>query len=380
MSISNSIYYGLITILETMLRLFPFPTKTGYQRIGHPNADSPVLLTCNFHLTVLRLKRATRGLHYHLLVANSKGINVWCAATGGYLNNHSVISVIKTSGIEDKVNHKTIILPQLAATGVEIKEVKKKTGWTILWGPVYAKDISRFFELNFKSTTSMKTIEFKFSQRIEMAIMWIFLISVILMPIWAPLYKLEAIFLFGQIILTTLLVYITFPLYAKVFQKEKKRKKAFFSLNNSIVFLINLIYASLGLILYVVVYKHDTSWILIRWSIVSFLIVLMMNFDLKGTTPIYKSDSHTDKLFNVKIDKEKCKGAGVCIEVCPRNCYRMDENIKQVTAPRQQYCVQCGACIVQCPLDALYFINKKGEIIKPEIVRKYKLNLMGKRK
>ena len=136
MRVSYYIYYGFVTIVETLLRMFPFPVKTGYQKVGNPDENSPVLLTCNFHLTILRLKKATRGLDYHLLVANSKGINVWCAATGDSLNNHSVISVIKTSGIEEKVNHKKIILPQLAAPGVETKVIQKSVGWKILWGPV----------------------------------------------------------------------------------------------------------------------------------------------------------------------------------------------------------------------------------------------------
>ncbi|MFQ6000166.1 MAG: 4Fe-4S binding protein, partial [Anaerolineae bacterium] len=46
---------------------------------------------------------------------------------------------------------------------------------------------------------------------------------------------------------------------------------------------------------------------------------------------------------------------------------------------RSDRCVQCGACIVQCPFDALYFKSPKGEIILPETIRKFKLNLIGKR-
>ena len=119
------LYYVFINIFETFFRLFPFPAKTGYRKIGSPTEDSPVLLTCNFHLTIHRLKKGIKGIDCHLLVANSKGINVWCAAAGGHLNNHSIISVIKTSGIEKKVNHKKIVLPQLAAPGVEAKIIQK---------------------------------------------------------------------------------------------------------------------------------------------------------------------------------------------------------------------------------------------------------------
>ncbi len=379
MNISYYVYYGFITVLETLLRLFPFPAKTGYQNVGNPNVDSPVMLTCNFHLTILRLKKATKGLNYHLLVANSKGINVWCAATGGHLNNHSVISVIKTSGIEDKVNHRTIILPQLAAPGVEAKVIQKKTGWKVLWGPVDAKSIPDFLEQNYEKTTEMKQVEFRFIQRVEMAIMWTFLIAIVLMPIWGPLFKIEALFLLAQITLTSLLAFVSFPIYERLYRREKEKKKTFLSLGNLLVLLINLAYSSIGIILYVLVYKRDTSWILLRWCIVSFLMVFLMNLEIKGSTPTYKSDSHADKLYDVKIDLEKCKGMGICIDVCPRNCYEMDELKKKITMPRREFCVQCGACIVQCPFDALYFQNRKGDIIKPETVRKFKLNLMGKR-
>jgi len=310
MRITYYIYYGLMTVIETLLRMFPIPAKTGYQRIGNPDEDSPVMLTGNFHLTILRLKKATRGLNYHLLVANSKGINVWCAATGGHLNNHSVISVIMTSGIADKVKHNKIILPQLAAPGVESKVIQKKTGWKVLWGPVDAKNIPDFVNLNFEKTSAMKKVEFRFIQRVEMAIMWIFIIALVLMPIWGPLYQLEAVFLLCQITLTALLAFISFPIYERLYRREIEKKKTFLSLGNLIVLLINLAYSSIGIILYVIVYQENTSWMLFRWCIVSFLMVFLMNLEIKGTTPTYKSDSHADKLYDVEIGKRRL----VCLD------------------------------------------------------------------
>ena len=379
MKFPSYLYYIFMTILETLLRFFPIPAKTGYQKIGNPDENSPVLLTCNFHLTILRLKKATQGLNYHLLIANSDGINVWCASTGGHLNNHSVISVIKTSGIEKKVNHKKIILPQLAAPGIEAKVIHKKTGWKVLWGPVDAKDIPLFFKMHFEKTDQMRKVKFRVLQRIEIAVMWFFLAALILMPIWGPLYGIEAVFMLAQIFLIYFLVMISFPIYEKIFQKEASKKKSFFSLGNMVVFFINIIYAAIGVVLYAIVYKHNYSGILIRWSIVSFVLVLMIGMDLKGSTPIYKSDTHQDRLYDVGINLERCKGTRICIDVCPRNCFEMIEDQNKVSNPRKVNCVQCGGCIVQCPFDALYFINKAGDIIQPETIRKFKLNMMGKR-
>jgi len=136
--------FAAFNILETLLRFFPFPCKIGLMKIGNPGKDSPVFLTCNYHLTVQRVKRALKGMDAFLLVANSRGINVWCASGGGHLTNHDVVSVLKTSGIEDLVDQKKVILPQLAASGVEAKVIKQKTGWKVIWGPVYAHSALRW--------------------------------------------------------------------------------------------------------------------------------------------------------------------------------------------------------------------------------------------
>ena len=75
--------YLWISLVQTLLRMLPFSCRTGVIKIGRPNRSSPVLLTCNFQLTVERVKRALAEIDAYLLVANSRGVNVWCAATGG---------------------------------------------------------------------------------------------------------------------------------------------------------------------------------------------------------------------------------------------------------------------------------------------------------
>ena len=167
----NTLSYLGLNILASLLRFFPMRCPTGLVKIGKPDRQSPVFLTGNYRLTAARVKRALKGLDGWLLVADSHGINVWCAAGGGHLNNHSVISVIKTSGIMDRVDHRTLILPQLAAVGVEAKEIKGKTGWSVKWGPVYASDIPAFLEEGTK-TQSMKKIRFPLKDRLEMALAW----------------------------------------------------------------------------------------------------------------------------------------------------------------------------------------------------------------
>lgn len=81
-------------IRDAILRLLPHATQPGLRPVGNPGADAPVLVTGNYHLTVQRLERVLRGHDVWLLVANSRGINVWCAAGGGHFTHHDIIAAI----------------------------------------------------------------------------------------------------------------------------------------------------------------------------------------------------------------------------------------------------------------------------------------------
>lgn len=372
----------LINIVETLLRVLPFPCRTGLIKIGNPDRNSPILLTCNYQLTVERVKRAVKGLDVYLLVANSKGDNVWCSATGGHFTNHSVISVIKTSGIENVVNHRNIILPQLAATGIEGKVIQKKAGWKVLWGPVYAKDIPLFIERKFNKTSKMNEVEFPITQRIEMAVMWAFPFSIIasllIFPFDTQILLPLNILIWGW----SLLIFISFPLYSQWLHWRKKTTN--FS-KYTIIFDFSLIpviiwIIFLGLLVIIsIISKNFNLRLILGLSIISLAVLLLINIDLMGSTPLFKSGLHEDRFLKVILDEDKCKGAGFCEQVCPKNCYEVDKVHHIATVPRADECVQCGACIVQCPFDALYFKSPKGKVLQPETVRKYKLNLIGKR-
>src|SRR5215475_2199098 len=131
-------------LFETCFRLFPVPAHTGVRVIGTPDRSSPVFLTGNYDLTVRRVLRALRGLNAYLVVANSRGINVWCAASGGHLGTHQVVTALKLAQLENRVVHREVIVPQLAATGAEGKEVRRRTGWMVRFGPADAYDIPAY--------------------------------------------------------------------------------------------------------------------------------------------------------------------------------------------------------------------------------------------
>jgi len=372
--------YIAVNIVETLLRVLPLPRKIGLIKIGNPDRNSSVFLTGNYHLTVARVKRGLKGMDAYLLIGNSGGINVWCAATGGRLTNHDVISVLKTSGVEELVAHRNLILPQLAGPGVETEIIQKKTGWRVIWGPVYAKDIPLFIENKLKKTPEMRQVAFPWRQRMEMAIAWAFSISVILALIVIPFWR-EAIFPLILLIWgLSLLIFISFPLYSKWLSSQGKRIGfILFDFGRGGFQLILWGVLILGIIAYSILIGSFTWRFILRWGFISAVVALILSIDLMGSTPVYKSGLHEDRLLRVVLDEKRCKGAGFCEQVCPRNCYEVDRNRHMATMPGAERCVQCGACIVQCPLDALYFRSPKGEILPPDTVRKYKLNLIGKR-
>jgi NAD-dependent dihydropyrimidine dehydrogenase PreA subunit len=371
--------YIWVSVIQTLLRVLPFPSRTGMRRIGRPGRDSPVFLTCNFGLTVERVERALAGLDAYLLVANSRGVNVWCAATGGLLSNHDVVSVLKTSGIEERVDHRHVILPQLAATGIEGKAVREKAGWRIVWGPVEADDIPAFLDRGLETDQAMRTVGFPWRRRLEMAVTWAFPIS-LLSLLMLPFSVGAALSLAGLVWALSLLIFLSFPLYeGRLHGAGKNVGFVFFDFGQRGLPLLLWLGFMLALGGYTAL-NGDFSWMLaLRWGLASLVVLLLIGLDLTGSTPVYKSGLHADRLLSIALDTERCKGAAFCEQVCPKRVFEVDHERRLASLARPRECVQCGACIVQCPFDALHFESPDGDVLPPEVVREFKLNLIGSR-
>lgn len=143
-----------------------YQVAPGLYRLGKPTPDSPVLVTTNYRLTCNHLFRAMEGHNSWVLVLDTRGINVWCAAGKGTFGTAELIKQINAASLSDMVNHRTLILPQLGAPGVAGHEVKKATGFSVVYGPVYARDLPAFISDNMQATTAMRTVTFTFAERI----------------------------------------------------------------------------------------------------------------------------------------------------------------------------------------------------------------------
>ncbi len=143
-----------------------YMVKPGLYGVGNPDANSPVLVTANYKMSFDRLRKELPGLDAWIMVLDTKGINVWCAAGKGTFGTAEIVKRIQETGLEHIVSHRTIILPQLGAPGVAAHEVLKQTGFKVVYGPVKASDIPAFINAGLKSTQEMRTIDFTFRDRI----------------------------------------------------------------------------------------------------------------------------------------------------------------------------------------------------------------------
>jgi hypothetical protein len=123
---------------------FSHLVEPGLYSLGSPSPVSPVFVTANYTLSFDALRTSIKGIDAYILVLDTKGINVWCAAGKGTFGTAEVIGRVQEAELAQVVSHRRLILPQLGAPGVSAHEVQKQTGFRVDYGPVRAADIPRY--------------------------------------------------------------------------------------------------------------------------------------------------------------------------------------------------------------------------------------------
>ena len=348
-----------------LFRWIGFPVEPDLIKIGNPTKESPVFLTCNLILTVRRVMKALKGIDCFLLIAPSNGINVWCGACGDEFNTNSVISIMKTSEIDKMVAHKTLILPQLSAPGIDPKEIKRKLGWNVRFGPVYAKDIPSYLKNNMEKEKSQRQIRFPFSQRFEIASMYFFMLFLlftlfyIIITIFLPI--LDLYLYLNTIFISIIIIYGSIFILPSIKGENGAIKILFYEI--IIIFLITFFY------LFIIQNLFYFVWMLI----ISILVSLLLSEDFHGLTPIYKSGlgekswkkgKNTMKTVigefklqpygEIELERDRCIGCMMCLEVCPRNVFIFNQKDKKVDLKFPKKCVNCNACVKRCLGECLY--------------------------
>jgi len=134
--------------------------------VGSPTDRSPVLLSANYKASFDALRGVLGGRDAWILVLDTKGINVWCAAGKGTFGTAEIIRRVEASGLARLVAHRRLIAPQLGAPGVAAHEVQMATGFRITWGPVRAADLPAFLDARLKATLEMRRVRFGLRDRL----------------------------------------------------------------------------------------------------------------------------------------------------------------------------------------------------------------------
>ena len=171
---------GLVPLVATRLgmadRLGAIKARLGIQRmhyavdpglyaVGSPIAESPVFVSANYKLSFDHLRRELEGINGWIMVIDTKGINVWCAAGKGTFGTDEIVHRIEVTQLSQVVAHRLIIIPQLGAPGVAAHLVKQRSSFRVIYGPVRARDIREFLDAGMKTTPVMRRVLFNIGDR-----------------------------------------------------------------------------------------------------------------------------------------------------------------------------------------------------------------------
>jgi len=305
--------------------------------------------------------RTLKGLDVWLLVADSKGVNVWCAAGGEEFNTRSVVSAVKTSEIGDLVDHKRLILPPLGAPGICAKDVHKETGWSIHWGPVRMNDIPRYLEEGCSRDEKMKQATYNWIERLDTGLGSLF-----------PFYFIGALcfLIFARGLLLSYLVvgaaaFLFFMLACPYLPGKRGLTK------------VIILDVFIGAALIITEVLHIPNTFSLRADLIIAMIALLIyGTELGGLASTLPSDLdpfmaklgigtlgnvswagtvRTDLLLGrrlLTLHKDRCIGCRACAQVCPRRVWKMGEDKRAIFA-HPELCTACRACLVQCQGEAI---------------------------
>ncbi len=145
-----------------------YAVDPGLYHVGAPGPDSEVLVTASYKLTFDVVRRALAGLDAWLLVLDTKGVNVWCAAGKGTFGTSELVRRVKAVSLDRRVAHRRLVLPQLGAVGVAAHEVKRATGFAVDYGPVRIGDLPAYLAAGRVATPAMRRVRFSLRDRIAL--------------------------------------------------------------------------------------------------------------------------------------------------------------------------------------------------------------------
>ncbi|BCR05932.1 hypothetical protein DESUT3_30010 [Desulfuromonas versatilis] len=138
----------------------------GLYAVGNPGPGSPVLVSANYKLSFDVLRSNLPGLDAWLLVIETHGINVWCAAGKGTFGTAEIVHRVAAVRLPELIEHRTLVVPQLGAPGVAAHQVARGCGFRVVYGPVRAADLPAFLAAGMQATAQMRRVSFSTLERL----------------------------------------------------------------------------------------------------------------------------------------------------------------------------------------------------------------------
>ena len=144
---------------------YRYLVEPGLYAVGTPDDKAPVLVSANYKLSFDVLRRELAGQDVYVLVLETLGINVWCAAGKGTFGTDELCRRLGSTALEQVVAHRRVIVPQLGAPGVAAHEVRRRTGFRVVYGPVEARDLPAFLAAGRRAGAAMRRKAFPLGER-----------------------------------------------------------------------------------------------------------------------------------------------------------------------------------------------------------------------
>jgi hypothetical protein len=138
----------------------------GLYALGNPRATDPVVVTANYKMSYDCVRQALAGRDCWLLVLETYGINVWCAAGKGTFGTGELVRRIASSGLAQVVSHRRVILPILGAPGVSAHEVARRSGFNVSYAAIRASDLPEYLDRGLVTAPAMRELTFTLYERL----------------------------------------------------------------------------------------------------------------------------------------------------------------------------------------------------------------------
>ena len=149
---------ALMTLRQSVFsdpRIYP-TTDPGLFQIGEPGDMAPIFVTSNYRLTKIPVEIDIKGANIDswLLVVDSEGIGIESAVAGGQFNATAIAEAVKEFNAFDKVKHRVLIIPGMAArlSGA----LEDEADAYVVVGPRDSSGVKKFYDTQWDPEKFMK--------------------------------------------------------------------------------------------------------------------------------------------------------------------------------------------------------------------------------